>query len=558
MTLSKKSGRVGTARKAALSWAVVPIALIVPVGGALVALVGFALMQAANATAWRALFEAHWLLQSVVMTLWTGLAATLCSWSVCAWLLSRAFGSVWWPALVRRLGTLLALPHAGFAIGFVFLVAPSGWILRAISPWLTGFNQPPHVASSQDEFGLGLIAVLTLKEVPFLLWCAASQLQRDDAGALLLKQTHAASSLGYSSTKSFWTVVWPQLRLRLRWPLFAVLSYNLTVVDAALIAGPSTPATMSVRAWQWLQDAAEEANAIGAVAAWSLAFVVALATCAAALWLCAKRDYAQDGDRGSERWASIFYSIVRALWCFICAMYLVVFAITLIGSASGLWPFPAFVPQSLSWQAWRSVGSSAHTLWLTLGLGVASAGIALVWCVAWLECAPAKWDARARPLLCLPLLLPSVLWVTGLHRFTLSLHISGHAIGLLVAHVLVVLPYVIIALAPAYQKFDARFSHISYSLGKSHALYLLKVKWPVLRAALLSAFAVGFAVSVAQFLPTLTIGEGRFETVTSQAVTLASGGQRSLTAAYAALQWLLPALMFMLAAWLGAPRWMSR
>jgi putative thiamine transport system permease protein len=47
---------------------------------------------------------------------------------------------------------------------------------------------------------------------------------------------------------------------------------------------------------------------------------------------------------------------------------------------------------------------------------------------------------------------------------------------------------------------------------------------------------------------------GGFSTVTTEAVTLASGAQRSLTAAYAWLQWLLPALVFALAAWAGRPR----
>jgi putative thiamine transport system permease protein len=84
---------------------------------------------------------------------------------------------------------------------------------------------------------------------------------------------------------------------------------------------------------------------------------------------------------------------------------------------------------------------------------------------------------------------------------------------------------------------------------------LLQVKWPLLRAALFAALAVGFAVSVAQYLPTLYVGGGRINTVSTEAVTLASGGQRSLSAAFAALQWVLPALGFGLAAWLGRPRW---
>jgi putative thiamine transport system permease protein len=75
-----------------------------------------------------------------------------------------------------------------------------------------------------------------------------------------------------------------------------------------------------------------------------------------------------------------------------------------------------------------------------------------------------------------------------------------------------------------------------------------------LRGAIAAAFAVGFAVSVAQYLPTLYVGAGRFGTVTTQAVALTSGGQRSLMAAYAALQWVLPVVVFALAGWVGRAR----
>ena len=46
-------------------------------------------------------------------------------------------------------------------------------------------------------------------------------------------------------------------------------------------------------------------------------------------------------------------------------------------------------------------------------------------------------------------------------------------------------------------------------------------------------------------------GAGRHATVTTEALTLASGGQRTLLAAYALLQALLPALAFGAAWWLG-------
>ena len=154
----------------------------------------------------------------------------------------------------------------------------------------------------------------------------------------------------------------------------------------------------------------------------------------------------------------------------------------------------------------------------------------------------------------MPLVLPSVLWVVGVHAMTLHWGVDATWLGLWLAHSLATVPYVLIALSPAYLGFDARYWHISASLGRKRGVFLMQVKWPLLRAALASAAAVGFAVSVAQYLPTLFVGAGRFATVTTEAVTLASGAQRSLTSAYAALQWLLPVLGFGLAAWVSRPR----
>ena len=72
----------------------------------------------------------------------------------------------------------------------------------------------------------------------------------------------------------------------------------------------------------------------------------------------------------------------------------------------------------------------------------------------------------------------------------------------------------------------------------------------MLLSAVLTAFAVGFAVSVGQYLPTLLLGAGRFPTITTEAVALASGGDRRLTGLLAILQSLLPFAVFLAALFL--------
>ena len=78
----------------------------------------------------------------------------------------------------------------------------------------------------------------------------------------------------------------------------------------------------------------------------------------------------------------------------------------------------------------------------------------------------------------------------------------------------------------------------------------------MLLTPVLTAAAIGTAVSVAQYLPTLLVGGGRVTTLTTEALALASGGNRRLTAAYALLQTLLPIAGFLLAS--AVPRWLQR
>jgi putative thiamine transport system permease protein len=235
-----------------------------------------------DAAAWRALWQDPLWVRARGLSLWTGLASTALAWVICAALLAQGFVQQSLGHLLRGLPVMLATPHAAFAIGLVFLVSPSGWLLRALSPWLTGFDWPPAWPTTQDPWGLGLIVALVAKEVPFLLWTAATQLQRDDVRTRWRQEHALAQTLGYSPQQAWWRVIWPQLASRLRWPLLAVLAYGLTVVDMALIIGPASPPTLAVLAWQWLQDADLAVNARGAAAAGLLALAVLLA---ALCWL---------------------------------------------------------------------------------------------------------------------------------------------------------------------------------------------------------------------------------------------------------------------------------
>jgi putative thiamine transport system permease protein len=507
--------------------------------------------------------DAQWL-AALALSLWTGLLATALAAAGAAWVLANVYGTAQWQHLTRWVSPMLAVPHAAFAIGLAVLVAPSGWLLRVVSPWATGLQVPPPWASTQDPWGLGLIAVLVLKEIPFLLWAAMAHLQRADIAQRLQRELLLCQTMGYSTKQAWWRVGWPQLLPNLYGPLIAVLAYGLTVVDVALVIGPTNPPTLAVLAWHWLQDADAATNTQGVAAAWVLAAVVIVAACVGwagmqlPLWrthwtrgLPAKPrpaipiKYRVNGHR--TRWPS-------ALLALLLLAYAAVLMALALGSVIGSWPFPLLMPEDLTWEAWKAVAASSATVSTTVWIGLTSSATALVMAVALLELAPKRWAAPMQAVLYVPLVLPAVLWTIGLHRLALAWNIDATGWGLWLAHALSNLPYVVLALQGPYTGFDARMAQVASSLGRTRSAFLLQVKWPLLRAALTASFAVGFAVSVAQYLPTLYVGAGRFNTVTTEAVQLAAGGQRSLTAAYAWLQWALPVLVFGVAAWLGRAR----
>ncbi len=126
------------------------------------------------------------------------------------------------------------------------------------------------------------------------------------------------------------------------------------------------------------------------------------------------------------------------------------------------------------------------------------------------------------------------------------------------AHVVFVLPYVFLSLGDAFRAWDARYGAAAAALGAGPDGVLWRVRMPMLLAPVLTAAAVGFAVSAGQYLPTLLVGGGRVATLTTEAVALASGGDRRAIGVYAVAQTGAALLPFVLA--LAVPRlvWADR
>ena len=519
-----------------------PLALALPV----------AVAQAADADAWRALWADPQLPRALALSVFSAVASSLLALMTCVGLITHLHGTPLWQRMTRALAPMLALPHAAFAIGLALLLMPAGLLARMIAP-LAGWSAPPDWPTVNDPQAVGLTLVLFGKELPFLLWNAVALMNRPDVAACVKGWLASGATLGYRRSAVWWRALWPLLLPRLAWPLLAVLAYSLTVVDLALIVGPASPPTLAVIAWQGLQDGDAARNGEGAAAALLLGGVLLLIVLmAAAIWRIALRAWlriALDGRRHAR--GLLADSAARALLRGLLALYAVVALLLVASSFVGVWTFPSLLPQAWASGAWAQVSASGGVLGLSAGLAVFAALASLAMVLCWFEATPAAWDARVMPLVLAPLVIPSLLLMAGLYTLALHLALDGTLAGLAWVHTLVTLPYVFVALAPAWRSFDRRFESTALALGRSRWAFWWRIKAPLLAAPLAAALAVGFAVSVAQYLPTQFIGAGRFASVTTEAVTLASGGQRHTAAAFAVLQALLPVIGFGIAAWIG-------
>jgi len=156
--------------------------------------------------------------------------------------------------------------------------------------------------------------------------------------------------------------------------------------------------------------------------------------------------------------------------------------------------------------------------------------------------------ARSLWLLYVPLLVPQVAFLFGAQVLLVRIGGDGTLAAVLWSHLVFVLPYVFLSLADPWRALDPRYARTAASLGASPWRVFVRVKLPLLAAPLSIAAAVGFAVSVGQYLPTLFAGNGRVSTLTTDAVTLAAGADRRVIGVYAVLQALLPCIAFAAAA----------
>lgn len=486
--------------------------------------------------------------RSAWLSLFVGLATTAVSLGivmlcVAGWSQTRMFQRV-----QHLLSPLLAIPHAAAAFGLAFLIAPSGYLIRLAAP-VFGIERPPDLLIINDPLGLSMMAGLIVKEIPFLFLVTLAALPQ-----LPHRQTmQLTSAMGYGRVAGFAYALAPRVYRQIRFAVYAVIAYATSVVDVAIILGPNLPPTLPVRLLRWMNDPDLSVRFLASAGA---VLQLSVTVAALALWWLLERCVAfaiTTACEGGIRFRRDRALRILSLMATAIAGLIVFAGVVLLGlwSVSAFWQFPDLWPQALSLSTWRSaLPRILDPLATTLLAGLASTLIALLLTIGCLEREiETGKTAGSRALLAIymPLMVPQIAFVFGLQVLFVASGTDQRFAALVFVHLIFVLPYVFLSLSDPWRALDRRYDRVAAGLGRSRLVTLVSIRLPMLARAIATAAAVGFAVSVGQYLPTVLIGEGRLTTITTEAVALASGGNRRVIGVYAFLQTLLPFLAFAIA-----------
>ncbi len=490
---------------------------------------------------WYDLFSRPGLWQAVNLSLFTGTAATILSCSLAIFITATFYTSGIYQSLQNTLAPILAIPHLSIAAGIAFLLAPSGFIFRILAA-LMGWDTPPNLVLMPDNYGLMLILTLCLKEIPFFLFVINGALiQLNVANSIV-----AARSMGYHPYTAWFKVIFPQVYARIKLPVVIVLIFSMSVVDIAAFVAPNAPPPFAVMLLDWFYDPNLEMRLVAAAGGLLL---IGMTFSVLLVWLLLEKvlSFLWNHYIITGGWRGYGMHITKTF------SYLVLIGVSLLAFASLLmmviwsfsitWRFPSILPTAVGFYNWTNCElCSSLTNSLLIATLVTIFSLFIVISLLELD--------KKRKLkvfwFYIPLLVPQIIFLFGFDLILIQLGMKNLG-GVAWAHWLYVMPYVFLILYLPYTNFDSRYEQIAYGLGISKLTTLIRIKLPMLFRTIIYAFAVGFAVSISEYLPTLIPGGGRVSSLSTEMVALASGGDRRVISVTSVFQSILPFIVFIIA-----------
>ncbi len=214
-------------------------------------------------------------------------------------------------------------------------------------------------------------------------------------------------------------------------------------------------------------------------------------------------------------------AVCAVVYFFLMLPLIVVFPISLSSAA-----YMQFPPPGFSWQWYERYLDDPQWIDATirsLYVGAATAALALALGVP-LAFSLVRGRFAGRVILdrlaLAPLIVPTIIVSVAVYGLFAKLKLIGEWYGLVVAHTVLALPYVVLVMGAGLRDFDRSLEQAAEGLGASRWSILLRITLPLLRPSLISAGLLAFISSfdelvVALFLagPNMTLPKKMFDNI---------------------------------------------
>lgn len=243
---------------------------------------------------------------------------------------------------------------------------------------------------------------------------------------------------------------------------------------------------------------------------------------------------------------------LRTLLAAALAFWLVLPLIPLaVWSIAHGWRFPDLWPRDLTLNAFAYALSPTAgvmaSLATTIGIALATTALAALIGIP-AGRALGLHQFRAKPLvevlLLAPAIVPGIATGLGLHGVFLTLGLTGTVPGVILAHLIPTLPYMIFVMAGVFSGFDPDHEDQARSLGATPLQVFRHITLPAILPGILTGALFAFLVSWSQYVLTLAIGGGRVQTLPLVLFTFATSGRNDMAGAIAMI-YILPGLLIL-------------
>ena len=228
--------------------------------------------------------------------------------------------------------------------------------------------------------------------------------------------------------------------------------------------------------------------------------------------------------------------VVLFIWCF-----------------AGSWMYPDLLPDEWTLRGWTTIFEMNNDLPQTIALSV---GISLA--VAVISTAASFFIARALALYefkgkrvvdflaLVPLCMSATALAMGVHVYMLRAGLANSVVGVVLVHLIIVMPYSIKLLTDPLRLMGTRLSEQARNLGAGGVRAFFSVELFPLLPSLLASVNLGFIVSFGQYFLTFIIGGGKVVTLAVVMASWISASDRTLAASYAVVYLIVTLLVFAL------------